>query len=857
MWGHAFDMSSLLINPNKFKKLKMKLTKKILTRNLRAGVILTFSVLSCTGYAQGVYTAENAQRVEKIISQMTLDEKMAIIGGTDNMYTKPLKRFGIPQLRVGDGPQGLATLGLAAPSTAYPATILLAATWNEELARRYGESLAEDCRAHGIHVILGPGVNIYRASMCGRNFEYMGEDPFLAARMSTNYIKGAQSRGVMATIKHFAANNTEIDRNRVSADVDERTLHEIYFPAFKSAVQEAKVGAVMGSYNLLNGIYTAENPWLLKDVLRKQWGFEGLVVSDWGSTHYSLPALRGGLDLEMPYANKMSPDAIKYYLGTGDISVEVIDEKVRHILCTMFAFGFDKNEQKDANMPENNPKSAKTAADVAAEGLVLLKNRNNILPIQTGKVKKIAVIGKNAVMDVFGGGSGEVKPFHYTTVLDGLKQEAKAYNIEVEYLDYYEYMPDIMFTNATKQQKGFHTEYFKNKELKGKPDSEGVENKVSHSWLYSRNAEKQPEQNYSIRWSGVIIPQANDEYRFEVSGDDGYRLFINNDQVINEWRADSYRRKDYTCKLEAGKMYDIRLEYFQSEGDARVNMIWEQKQAKSNPLVDKLNESDLVVTCFGYFDYIEGENRDRSFDLPYDEERVVNRVIQCKRPVIGVVNSGGNIGMQSWEPKLAGLLWAWYAGQDAGTAIARTLFGGINPSGKLPVTFEKRWEDNPVYLTHYDTDGDKHIAYEEGIFVGYRGYDKLKRDVQYPFGYGLSYTTFKLTDLSIGNPRSDGSVEVACKLTNVGKREGAEVVQLYIGKEGGVVERPGKELRQFKKVSLKPGESANIILKADKDAFSYYSVNQKKFVTDAGRYNVMVGTSSRDIRLQQRIDILP
>lgn len=833
----------------------MKLTKKILTRSLRAGVIFTLSTLSCSGYAQGIFTPENDQRVEKIISEMTLDEKMLIIGGTNNMYTNALERFGIPQLRVGDGPQGLATLGLAAPSTAYPATILLAATWNEELGRRYGESLAEDCRAHGIHVILGPGVNICRTSMCGRNFEYMGEDPFLAARMSTNYIKGVQSRGVMATIKHFAANNTEIDRNRVSADVDERTLHEIYFPAFKAAVQEAKVGAVMGSYNQLNGIYTGENPWLLKDVLRKQWGFQGLVVSDWGSTHYSLPSLRGGLDLEMPYTHKMNPNAIKYYLATGDIKIEEIDGKVRNILRTFLAFGFDKSIQKDPNMPINNPRSAQTASDVAAEGLVLLKNRNNTLPIQTHKVKKIAVVGKNAVMDVFGGGSGEVKPFHYTTVLDGLKQEAKAHNIEVEYLDYYEYMPNIMFTDATKQQKGFHTEYFKNKDLKGKPESEGVETKISHSWLYSRNAEKQPEPNYSIRWSGVMIPQVSDEYRFEVSGDDGYRLFINNEQVINEWRADSYRRKDYTCKLEAGKTYDIRLDYFQSEGDARVNMIWEQKHAKSNPLVDKLNESDLVVACFGYFDYIEGENRDRPFDLPYDEERMINRVIQSKRPVIGVVNAGGNIGMQTWEPKLTGLLWAWYAGQDAGNVIARTLFGTLNPSGKLPITFEKKWEDNPVCLNHYDADGDKHIAYEEGIFVGYRGYDKLKRDVQYPFGFGLSYTTFQLTDLSIGAPQSDGSVEVTCKLTNAGKREGAEVVQLYIGKEGGIVERPEKELRQFKKVSLKPGESETIVLKAPKDAFMYYSVNQKKFVTDAGKYNVMVGCSSRDIRLQQKIDI--
>ncbi len=836
----------------------MKPRKKSLMRYLRVGMIFTLSIFTYSGYAQAVYTPENDQRVEKIISQMTFDEKLSLIGGTENMYTNAIPRFGIPKLRMSDGPQGLATLGLNnAPSTAYPAAILLAATWNEDLARRYGESLADDCRAHGIHVILGPGVNICRASLGGRNFEYMGEDPFLAARISTNYIKGAQSHGVMATIKHFTANNTEIDRHHISADVDERALQEIYFPAFKSAVQEANVAFVMTSYNKLNGIYTAENPWLIQDVLRKQWGFQGIVISDWGSTHFELPAIKNGLDLEMPYANKMSKEAIKYYIATGDITEEVIDKKVRHILRNIFAYGFDKKEQKDPNMPLNNPTSAKTAYDVAAEGLVLLKNENKILPIQTNKVKKIAVVGKNTVMDVFGGGSGEVKPFSYTTVFDGLKEEAKAHNIEVEYLDYYEYMPEIIFTDGTKQQKGFHTKLFKNKDLTGSPEKEYIDTKVSHAWLYSRNAEKEPDTNFSMTWSGVLAPTVSDDYSFEVSGDDGYRLYINDKEVIGEWKSGAYRRTKYSCSLEAGKQYNIRLDYFQGEGDGRINMVWEQQHAKTNPLIEKLNKADLVVAGFGYFDYIEGENRDRDFGLPYDEERMVNKVIQTKTPIIGVVNGGGNIGMQSWEPKMKGLLWAWYAGQDAGKVIARTLFGSINPSGKLPVTFEKKWEDNPVYLSHFDSDGDKHIAYEEGIFVGYRGYDKLKTQVQYPFGYGLSYTTFNLSDLSVGTPQTDGSVEVTCKLTNTGTKEGAEVVQLYIGKQGGLVERPEKELRQFKKVSLKPGESATVVLKSSKDAFTYYSVNQKRFVTDAGKYNVMVGCSSRDIRLEQQIDIKP
>lgn len=808
------------------------------------------------GQAQNpVYTTKIEQRVGQLISQMTLDEKLDLIGGTDNMFTNSVERLGIPQLKMSDGPQGLATLGLNnKSSTAYPSAILLAATWNEELARRYGESLGDDCRSRGIHILLGPGVNICRTSLCGRNFEYLGEDPFLTARMSTNYIKGVQGRGVMATIKHFIANNTEINRHYVSADVDERTLHEIYFPAFKSAVQEANVALVMTSYNKLNGIYTAENPWLIQDVLRSMWGFKGIVISDWGSTHFDLPTIRSGLDLEMPYANHMNPTAVKYYLRTGDITEDVINEKVRHILSGILAYGFDCRDQKE-DIPINNPKSDKTAYDVAAEGLVLLKNQHNILPINIKNVKKIAVVGKNALKDIFGGGSGEVKPFHYTTLLDGLKEEAKKYNILVDFVDFYECMPDIVYTDTSMTCKGFYTEYFGNKDLKGKPVKEYVDTKINHAWLYSRNNEKpEPDTNFSIRWSAVLKPNVTDEYSFEISGDDGYRLYIDNEEVVKEWKSGPYRRAKYRCKLEANHTYKFRLEYYQGEGDAMVNMVMEQKNIKANPFVAKLNNYDLVVANFGYFDYIEGENRDRSFNLTYDEEKVVNKVIQTRIPIVGIVNAGGNIGMQNWEPKMDGLMWAWYAGQNSGTVIARTLFGEINPSGKLPVTFEKKWEDNPVYKSHF-ADADMHVRYEEGIFVGYRGYDKFRKDVQYPFGYGLSYTTFQLSDMKVGKIHSDGTMDVTCSIKNTGKRAGAEVVQLYIGKVGGLVERPEKELRQFVKVFLNPGESKVITLKINKESFMYYSVNHKNFVVDNGQYNIMLGCSSRDIRLQHRVDI--
>lgn len=420
----------------------MKATTSLATscRRLLLWGVLTLQCLFST--AQKRFTADVEQQAEKILSQMTLDEKLSYIGGINWMYTRPLERFGIPRLKMSDGPQGLGTHG---PSTAYPCALMLAATWNEQLATEYGSSLGKDCRARGVHVLLGPAVNIYRAPMCGRNFEYMGEDPYLTSRMATGYIKGVQGQGVMATIKHFIANNSDYDRDHISSDIDERTLNEIYFPSFRAAVQEAEVGAVMSSYNLLNGIYTTEHPWLLKDVLRQQWGFKGILMSDWGSTHHCIPAVKGGLDLEMPAGSKMQPEELKYYLRTGDITIETIDEKVRHILQTLLAFGFRETQQPDTHIPLKNPQCAQTALNVASEGLVLLKNTNQILPIRSGKVKTIAVVGKNAQGYVCGGGSGEVHPFQYVSVLDGIRKEAAERDIRVEYLDVIRLFTDYYF----------------------------------------------------------------------------------------------------------------------------------------------------------------------------------------------------------------------------------------------------------------------------------------------------------------------------------------------------------------------------------------------------------------------------
>ncbi|MDU1890825.1 MAG: glycoside hydrolase family 3 C-terminal domain-containing protein [Dysgonomonas sp.] len=817
-------------------------------------VLLCIMAYSCLHTsAQEWYTPEIDKKVERLMFQMTVEEKLAYIGGVDWMYTKNIDRLGIPRMKMTDGPQGLGTHG---KSTAYPATVMLAATWNEELAYKYGKALGRDCRARGVNIILGPAVNIYRAAMCGRNFEYMGEDPYLAARMAVGYVKGVQGQGVMATIKHFVANNSEYDRNNISNDIDERTLHEIYFPAYKAAIQEAGVGAVMTSYNLLNGIYTTEYPWLLKDVLRKQWGFKGMVMSDWGSTHYCVPAARSGLDLEMAGGEKMNPKDMAYYLKTGDVTMDMVDEKVRHILRVLIAFGFDKGNQEDKSIPLDDPSSVQTALDVAREGIVLLKNERNILPVNAQRIKKIIVTGKNACRNVYAGGSGAVIPFHYVTMYEGIRKEASSHNIDVEYIDELDFSPKVIYTDDKCKHHGFRAEYFNNIDFSGEPVIRQIENKINYSWTAGTELKGMPKDYFSVRWSGVISSDETAEYEFSLGGDDVYRMFIDDKLVIDDWSPAAYRNTSITKSLEAGKKYRIRIEYYQKGGNAAVTFLWKKKGDMTDYYVDYLNKADLVVACFGHNSDTEGEGSDRSFELPATDKTMMSALTKLKKPVIGIVSAGGNIQMQSWEPTLKGMLWSWYAGQETGTAIAEILFGKVNPSGKLPMTFEKRWEDNPAYNSYHDPDGDKHVAYTEGIFIGYRGYDKLKREVQYPFGYGLSYTNFKLSNLSVSQPDSDGNVTITCRLSNIGKRTGAQVVQTYIGKaNSSAVERPEKELKKFEKVQLKSGESSTIKMVLPKESFTYYSTDKNKFVNDPGTYNVMLGFSSRDIKLQETIEI--
>lgn len=802
--------------------------------------------------AQAKFTTEVQQKADSLLSLMTIDEKLMMIGGVDWMYTHNIDRLGIPRMKMTDGPQGLGTHG---ESTAYPATVMLTATWNEDLAYQYGQALGIDCRARGIDILLGPAVNIYRAPMCGRNFEYMGEDPYLAGRTAVGYIKGVQEKNVMATVKHFIGNNSDYDRDNISNDMDERTMHEIYLPAFKAAVQEGEVGAVMSSYNLVNGIYTTENPYLLKHVLRDKWGFNGLVMSDWGSTHHCIPAASSGLDLEMAGGEKMNPKDMKYYLTTGHVTTAMIDEKVRNILRTMIAFGFDRKRPADSSIALDNDASAATALKVAQEGIVLLKNEKNILPVNPKKTKRIAVIGKNARGYIYGGGSGKVNPFHHVDFYTGIEAEARRHGIEVEYVDQLDFMPAIIFADEKGTQQGFTSEYYTNMHLKGAPIHIAPEKHISHSWSNGTGIKGMPDGNYSVRWRGYVKPIKTADYTFTLAADDGCRLLLDGQTIIDDWNEGGFRGTDATQHLEAGKTYPITVEYFQKGGGAGVKFEWKMEGDETGRMTKHLDKADLIIACIGHSADSEAEGSDRSFELPNSDANLMTALADCRKPVVAVVNAGGNVEMQSWEPQLKGLLWAWYAGQEGGRAVADIIFGNVNPSGKLPMTFEKKWADNPAFNSYHDHDGDKHVAYTEGVFIGYRGYDKNKTEVQYPFGHGLSYTTFKLSGMKVSEQQPDGSVTISCKLTNTGRRGGAQVIQAYVGKENGTVERPAKELKQYKKIYLEPNESATVNITIPRSAFTYYNTDKNDFDIEPGMHNIALGFSSRDIKATTTVNI--
>jgi beta-glucosidase len=701
------------------------------------------------------------QRVQDLLGRMTLEEKVAMLSGADWMQTVPNKRLGIPSIKMADGPIGIRswagpsakTGGMKAKmqvtTTAFPAGVAMAATWDPDVVQQQGQAIGQELKALGRDMILGPTVNINRTPLWGRNFEGYGEDPYLTSRLAVAYIKGVQSQGVIATVKHFAANNQEYERHRVNAVVDERALNEIYFPAFKAAIQEAGVWSVMSAYNKLNGVYCAEDPFLLKTMLQQHWGFKGFVVSDWGSTYSTAATVNAGMDVEMPGGEPMKswlkeprtieagngagwlvPDKVLPEVKSGKISAATIDDNVGRILRIMFVSGqFDKPHTAGGEI--DTPEQRALARKASSESIVLLKNEGDLLPLDPSKIHSLAVIGPSAALArTGGGGSSLVVPKYSVSPLKGIQERA------------------------------------------------GNRLQVSYALGVSMEGEDPSQEN----------------------------------------------------------------------PEARAKLM--------NEAVAAATKADAAVIVVGRSAKLESEDYDiKSLDLPAGQDSLIQAVAKANKNTVVVINAGGPVIMTKWLAQVPAVLDLWFAGQEGGNAIADVLFGDANPSGKLPVSFVKEWKDSPAY-GHYPGE-NLQVDYSESIYVGYRYFDKQKIEPLFPFGYGLSYTKFDYSDLKVspGKISSGNRVEVSLQVHNAGSRAGAEVVELYVHDGHSSVDRPIQELKGFRRVDLAPGETKTVSFMLDRSAMAFYSTAKKDWVAEPGQFEVMVGSSSRDLRLHGSVEL--
>ncbi|MGC2267195.1 MAG: glycoside hydrolase family 3 C-terminal domain-containing protein, partial [Candidatus Acidiferrales bacterium] len=696
--------------------------------------------------APGNSDADVEQRVQAILSKMTLDQKLDMIGGYEDFYVRAYPDLGVPALRMADGPLGVRNAD--PPSTLMAGGISLAASWDPALAEQEGIQIGRDARARGVHFMLGPAFNIYRAPMDGRNFEYMGEDPYLAGKIAVGYIEGMQSQGVSSTAKHFVANNSEFDRHNTDSIVDERTLREIYLPAFEAAVKEAHVRAVMDSYNLTNGIHMTQNAKLNIDLLKKEWGFTGILMSDWTSTYDAVAAANGGLDIEMPSGKHMNREQLLPAVQKGLVSVATIDDKVRRILRVAIEFGWLDREQEDLSISRYNREGDQVALQVAREGAVLLKNDGNLLPLKKNEIKSVLVVGPDAYPAVpVGGGSARAVPFEAVSFLQGISDYVGSAG-KVYYspgLRTVQQMAhDTTFsTTASGDQPGLQAEYFTNPDLQGKPYLSRTEQHVDFG---EPSKASLPEDAVSSRWTGYYTPRATGKFDLFVgsTGEDGgyYRLYVDNKLVLDDWTVSKELLGVATLAFDTTP-HKIVLEH---HGHSR----WHGRHLRMGivaegsyvlPEAKKLAaKADVVVIAAGFDPDSEAEGADRTFHLPPGQDELIQEMAAANKNVIVLLTSGGSVDMNDWLDRVPALLQVWYPGQEGGKAAAEILFGDVNPSGRLPATFGRHWADNPVHDSYYPAEGTNRVVYKEGVFVGYRGYEHNGTKPLFPFGYGLSYT---------------------------------------------------------------------------------------------------------------------
>ncbi len=844
-------------------------TRTLFSLFLALAVLLAGTV----GRAQ---SADDEKKINDLISKLTLEEKIAMLSGSSMMASTGVARLGIPAFRMSDGPVGAH---IPAPSTAYAAGIGLAASWDRDLAVRIGTEIGRDARSRGASFLLGPGVNIYRAPLNGRNFEYFGEDPFLAGETAVGYVNGVQSQGVSATIKHYAANNSEYFRFTSDSVVSERALREIYLPAFEAAVRKAHVGSIMDSYNLLNGEHATQNYHLNVEIAKQQWGFDGVMMSDWTATHDGIAAANGGLDLEMPFGVYMNEKTLLPAVKEGKVKEPVIDDKIRRLLRVGYRFGWMDHDPLDNGIPRYNQQGRQAALQGAREGIVLLKNQGNLLPLDPAKVKTIAVIGPDAFPAIpTAGGSGQVPTYSDVSALKGISDRLGMngnvlYDRGVPKLSVLA-MRSGFSVAADKFAPGLTVETFDNAEFTGKPVATRTEmtantgqnmldnpdmaeliNSITADQMMGfMNMAGAPRYN---RWTGYYFVRAPGNFVVFVESQGKYRLTIDGQTVIDHAEIPKFALTQRIVPLTPGPhkvVLDVLGAPQFGEGSLKIGIAQEGTLVNQSA-IDIAKKADAVIVAVGYNADIETEGADREFQLPPGQDELIEKIAAANPNTIVTVTAGGSVDASRWIDHVAALLQNWYPGQEGGTALAEVVFGDVNPSGRLPISWERSLKDNPSFAYYYPTPGTLTVPYRDDVFVGYRGYEHSGVKPLFPFGFGLSYTSFKYAGLAIHPAAGTGAYEVSFDVTNTGARNGADVAEVYVSEDHPQVPRPPQELKGFARVVLDPGQTRHVTVPLDARAFTWFDEKAAAWHADAGSFTVHVSRSSADPQLEGKITL--
>ena len=789
------------------------------------------------------------KKVDDLLKQMTLEEKIGLCSGTGGGSTmRGVRRLNIPDVQVTDGPRGPHG---ASPTTAFPAGVLFGATWNPDLIQEAGQVMGNEARALGDGILLGPGINIQRDPLGGRFFEYYTEDPYLNGCLTTAIVKGIQSEGVAACLKHYVCNNREDNRNNYMSMVDSRTLNEIYFPGFKAAVQDGHVWAIMTSANGVNGDFVSDSRVLLNGILKGRWGFDGLVMTDWLQTRSTEKAALAGLDVSMPGGVCGFAAPLLDAVQAGRVPESVIDDKARRVLRVYARVGRLDQRPPAAGAALNTPAHQSVARRVATQGIVLLKNNRRLLPLHADHLKSVLVVGPSADKRfcVVGlGGSSWVQGPYELTPLAGIHRVLgdKVQYLATDDLGGFQPIPSEMM-QAVGGTPGFQTKYF----ARGSSDPvvQRVEPQVNFMWEMRSPDPKIPPDGFRAQFIGRVIPPATGTYTLRIVAGGEAWLYVEEGggaPVAVANRAAGRPSATAVVQMQKGKPFDLRIDYTRQPGDAAVSLTWEPPSAAHAwAAVDAAaRKADTVIVVGGIDHSLDSEGRDRTdMHFPPVQEELINRVARQNPKTVVVLINGSPLELGGWLPNVPAVVEAWYPGMEGGNAIADVLFGRVDPSGRLPFSWPKRLEDSPSH--RLGTENNDEVDYKEKLLVGYRYYDTRNVAPQFPFGYGLSYTTFSFGPLHA--IQKYGSVPVNLTVKNTGARDGIETVQIYVRPLRPSVSRPAHELKAFQKIALKAGQSRRVDFQLGPEAFSYFNAAKNRWQVDPGPYEIQAGVSSRQI----------